>query len=99
MKKLFVGLLIAVSCALSVPSSILAAEANMAADQAVSAVNINDASPEELQQLAGVGSAISQRIVDYRENVGQFQQPQDLMKVKGIGQKTMDKIRPMVAVE
>lgn len=99
MKKLFVGLLIAVSCALSVPTSILAAEANMAGDQAVSAVNINDASPEELQQLAGVGSAISSRIVDYRENVGQFQQPEDLMKVKGIGQKTMDKIRPMVAVE
>lgn len=99
MKKLFVGLLIAVSCALSVPSSILAAEANIASDQAVSTVNINDASPEELQQLAGVGSAISRRIIDYRENVGQFQQPEDLMKVKGVGQKTMDRNRPMVAVE
>ena len=99
MKKLFVVLLIAAGFALSVPSSVLAAEASMAGDQAVSAVNINDASPEELQQLPGVGNAISQRIVDYRENVGDFQQPEDLMKVKGVGQKTMEHIRPMVAVE
>ncbi len=62
-------------------------------------VNINAASQQELQQLPGVGNAISQRIIDYREQVGPFQQPDDLRKVKGIGQKRMDQLRPMIVVE
>lgn len=55
-------------------------------------VNINQASAEQLdQELVGVGPAIAQRIVDYRQNHGAFTQTAQLADVKGIGEKTLSK--------
>lgn len=55
-------------------------------------VNLNRASPEELQTLPGVGAVLAQRIVREREENGPFAYPQDLLCVKGIGQKTLQKL-------
>ena len=62
-------------------------------------VNINTASAEQLTQLKGIGPALAQRIIEYREKIGPFEKPEDLMKVKGIGQKTFESIKDAIVVE
>ncbi|MGN0073129.1 MAG: helix-hairpin-helix domain-containing protein [Coriobacteriales bacterium] len=61
-------------------------------------VNINTASAQELQQLSGIGPALSQRIVDYRAEHGPFASIEDLLEVSGIGQAIVEKIRSQVSV-
>jgi competence protein ComEA len=50
-------------------------------------VNINTAALEELMTLDGIGQAVAERIVAFRDQNGPFQKPEDLMMVKGIGEK------------
>jgi competence protein ComEA len=61
-------------------------------------VNINTADAEELQRLPGVGPAIAGRIIGYRDEVGRFQTLEDLKEVKGIGEKTFAKLRPLITI-
>jgi competence protein ComEA len=64
-------------------------------------ININKASVDELTQLKNIGQTYAERIVQYREQNGPFEKPEDIMKVKGIGAKTWDlnKERIVVASE
>lgn len=57
-------------------------------------VNLNQASVEQLAMLPRVGPAIAQRIVEHREENGPFEKLEDLMLVRGIGEKTFDLIAP-----
>lgn len=57
-------------------------------------VNVNTAGVEQLQLLPRVGPAIAQRIVDFRDENGPFQELEDLMLVRGIGEKTYELIAP-----
>lgn len=59
-------------------------------------LNINTASAEELQTLPNIGERMAQRIVDYRIQNGTFESVDTLQKVKGIGAKTLEKVRPFV---
>ncbi|MGC4046492.1 MAG: helix-hairpin-helix domain-containing protein [Armatimonas sp.] len=61
-------------------------------------VNINTADESELQRLPGVGPAIAGRILSYRQEVGQFQTLEDLKEVKGIGEKTFAKLKPLITI-
>ena len=61
-------------------------------------VNVNSAGVSELRQFPGVGKVIAQRIIDYRSTNGPFGECDDLIKVKGIGAKTMAKIKPLCHV-
>jgi len=62
-------------------------------------MNLNTASARTLQRLPGVGPAISARIVDYREAYGGFRAPREVMRVKGIGPKTFEKMAPYLFVD
>ena len=62
-------------------------------------VNINTATVEKLQTLPGVGPTIAQRIVQYRKAHGPFKKVEDLTKVKGIGCKTFEKLKPLIEVK
>ncbi len=66
---------------------------------AVGTININTAPEEELVKLKRVGPVIAGRIIEYREMHGPFQRPEDIMKVKGIGQKTWEYNRDIIAVK
>lgn len=62
-------------------------------------VNINKATAQEMDdRLAGIGPALSQRIVDYRISNGPFQQIEDLKDVSGIGDKKFEAIKDMISV-
>lgn len=59
-------------------------------------VNLNTATLEELDTLPGIGPAIAQRILDYRQTSGPFTAPEDIMNVKGIGPATYDKLKDLI---
>ncbi len=61
-------------------------------------ININTATVLELQTLPGIGSVIAQRIVDYREENGNFQTVQDIANVDGIGAKRLEDILDLITV-
>ena len=60
--------------------------------------NINTATSQELQTLRGIGPALAQRIIEYRQTSGGFSTVDDLTNVKGIGEKTLEKIRDSITV-
>lgn len=61
-------------------------------------VNINTASLEELQRLPRVGPQIAQRIIDYRKEHGNFKRIEDIMKVRGIGERTFNQLKDLITV-
>lgn len=65
----------------------------------VALLNINTASAEELQTLPNIGARMAQRIVEYRKVHGNFSSVDELQKVKGIGTKTLEKLKPFVGIE
>ncbi len=83
---LALGLAFALVC-----SAALASEADK--------ININTASAEELILLKGIGEINAQKIVDFRDQQGRFETPEDIMEVPGIGQKTFDKNKERIVVE
>lgn len=52
-------------------------------------VDVNTASLEELDTLPGIGPALAERIIEYREEHGPFEAPEDLLEVKGIGESVL----------
>lgn len=61
-------------------------------------VNINEADLEQLTLLPRIGETVGQRIVDYRDENGGFQDVEELLLVQGIGDKTFELLEPHVAV-
>lgn len=61
-------------------------------------VNINTADLSQLDTLSGIGPAYAQRIIDYRVSKGGFKTLEELMNVKGIGQKTYDKFKDKISL-
>jgi competence protein ComEA len=62
-------------------------------------ININKATVDELCTLKRIGPSYAQRIVDYREQNGPFQKPEDIMQVKGIGLKTFKANKEIIVCE
>ena len=61
-------------------------------------VSINKASAEELQTLRGIGPALADRIMKYRETHGRFEKVEDLSLVSGIGQAKFQKLKDQVTL-
>ncbi|OQY11459.1 MAG: hypothetical protein B6I30_06780 [Desulfobacteraceae bacterium 4572_187] len=62
-------------------------------------ININKASLEELMQLKRIGPKYAKRIIEYREKIGLFKTPEDIVKVKGIGPKTFELNKDLITVK
>lgn len=61
-------------------------------------ININRASAKELESLPGIGPALSERTVNYRETKGLFTSEEDIKSVPGIGDKLYDQIKEYISV-
>jgi len=61
-------------------------------------ININTASAAELQQLPRIGEKVAQRIIDFREQHGNFQKIEEIMKVRGIGENTFANLKELITV-
>lgn len=63
------------------------------------AVNVNTADASQLDELPGIGEALAQRIIEERTLNGPFRYPEDLLCVKGIGEKTYQKLLDLICLE
>jgi competence protein ComEA len=95
-KKLFTLLVILAMAAVSTGS--LGAADKQAAAGSDKLININTADAGQLVGLPQVGPKMAQRILDFRKSNGNFKRVQDLMKVKGIGEKIFAKLQPLITI-
>ena len=65
---------------------------------AVAVVNLNTATAAQITALPGIGPATAQRIIEFREKNNGFKKIEELMNVRGIGEKSFLKLKPLVTV-
>ena len=90
MKKLIPIIVLAL---MAVATGAVAADAG-----SIGVINVNTASADELQFLPRIGPALAGRILDFREANGPFEAVDELVAVKGIGETSLEKLRPFVTV-
>lgn len=93
LRAVVIGLTWAVVTAILVPSPLRSQEGGVETK-----ININTASATELQKLPRIGEKVAQRIIEYREKHGPFKKIEDLMKVKGIGEKIYLNLKDRITV-
>jgi competence ComEA-like helix-hairpin-helix protein len=72
---------------------------SLTAEKNPGSVNLNTASISELEGLPGVGPALAERIVAFREANGRFRRAEHLMMVRGISDRKFRELRPLIKVE
>jgi len=91
------ALLMAMLIALPV-SSVIAQSEKPSPTTAKPALNLNTATLDQLEDLPGIGRATAERILEYRQKQGGFKKIEELMNVRGIGEKAFLKLKPLVTV-
>ncbi len=66
--------------------------------EAPAVINLNTATAEQLDSLPGIGAKVAARIIEYRQKNGPFKKIEDLMNVRGIGEKNFLKIKGRLTV-
>lgn len=61
-------------------------------------VDLNTATSADLEAVPGIGKSLAQRILTFREKNGAYGSVDDLLKVQGIGEKSLEKLRPYLVV-
>ena len=85
---------------LTEPTETVATEATEAVtEEAISfPIDINTAGKEEFMALPGIGEVLAERILAYRDEIGRFQLPEDLLYVDGIGKKRFEDILDLITI-
>ncbi|GAB6088001.1 helix-hairpin-helix domain-containing protein [Alkaliphilus crotonatoxidans] len=66
--------------------------------QGAKKININQAGQQELTALPGIGEALADRIINYRQEYGNFKSPEEIKNVSGIGEKKFEDIKELIVV-
>jgi competence protein ComEA len=99
MTRTVIGMILAVWLAGAPMAQAAAAPQDAADTKAVgAAVNLNTASASQLEAVPGIGPKMAQRIVEYRQKNGAFKKVEELMNVKGIGEKSFLKLKAHITV-
>ncbi len=98
MLLLAVALSLSLSGALAQSRTTARPESAAKVAEAGKTVNINQATAEQLTTINGVGPVMAQRIVEFRQKNGAFKKVEDLLSVKGIGEKKLDKMRGQISL-
>jgi competence protein ComEA len=100
MRHLFAIALVAAILALAIPAGAAPIQEKPAEAKASAAqvVNINTAPAEQLERLPGVGPKTAARIIEYRQKNGGFKKVEELMNVRGIGEKAFLKMKAQLTV-
>jgi competence protein ComEA len=77
---------------------LVAQKAQPAKADAAAVINLNTATAEQLDSLPGIGPKVAARIIEYRQKNGPFKKIEDVMNVKGIGEKNFLKIKGRLSV-
>jgi len=88
-RRMWAGLCLLLIALLVVPGFVIAGDK----------ININTASKDQLCELTGVGPAIADRIIEYREKNGPFKSIEEITQVKGIGEGIFLKIKEGIVVK
>lgn len=62
-------------------------------------ININTATRAELQSLPGIGPVLGERLIKFRDERGGFQSIEDILKIKGIGRNTLEKLSELITLD
>lgn len=89
---------IVASALLAAPVSATQGPAPAPAGVARAAIDLNTASVADLEDLPGIGRATAERIVEHRQKNGPFKKIEELMNVKGIGEKSFLRLKPLITV-
>ena len=63
-----------------------------------SPLNLNAATATQLESLPGIGARTAERIIEYRQKNGGFKKIEELMNVRGVGEKSFLKLKPLITV-
>jgi len=100
-RSIFASLLIAAAVVVAAATSVEARQRDtqsQAAPAAPAPINLNSATQADLEKLPGIGAATAKAIVEYRQKNGGFKKVEELMNVKGIGEKSFLKLKTLVTV-
>lgn len=86
-------LVLAIAALAAAPGAAGGAASPAPAQATAEKVNINAAGVDELVTLPGIGKAYAERIVEYRQKNGPFKKVEDILNVRGIGEKTFERIK------
>lgn len=95
-----IRLVLAVVSALALATPTFAQSPTPAPKQASTSalINLNTATAAQLESIPGIGAKTAERIVEYRQKNGAFKKVEDLMNVRGVGEKSFLKIKPLITV-
>jgi competence protein ComEA len=93
----FLGLL---AMAVAIPAAQQKADSTpkKPASSTTAPVNLNTATQAQLEALPGIGPGAAHRILEYRQKNGGFKKIEDLMNVKGVGERSFLKLKPLITV-